>query len=162
MKTCTKCQASKSLEGFYKRSRSPDGREAWCKECRLAHNRKWFSKNKERHSELTRRWYEENREQHLSNSREWYAANRHRKLATTSAREERCKQATPIWVDMTAVQELYRKAQEMTEQTGIPHEVDHIVPLTHEAVCGLNAPANLQILTQEQNRRKANKLVGLD
>jgi hypothetical protein len=161
MKTCTKCQEVKSLDQFYKRS-DRDAYHSWCKSCKHLAGKSWHRRNKERHNELTKRWYEENREQHLSNSREWYAANRHRKLATTSAREERCKQATPIWVDMTAVQELYRRAQEITEQTGIPHEVDHIVPLTHEAVCGLNAPANLQILTQEQNRRKANKLVGLD
>lgn len=162
MKTCTKCQASKPLEGFYKRKRTPDGREAWCKECRLEHNRKWFSRNKERHSELTRRWYEENREQHLINSREWYAANKHRKLATTSAREDRCKNATPVWADMEALQALYKQAKALTEETGVPHEVDHIVPLTHDRVCGLNVPANLQVLTQEQNRRKANKLAGLD
>lgn len=162
MKTCTKCQASKPLEGFYKRKQTPDGREAWCKECRLEHNRKWVSRNKERHSELTRRWYEENREQHLINSREWYAANRHRKLATTSAREDRCKDATPVWADMGALQALYKQAKALTEETGVPHEVDHIVPLTHDRVCGLNVPANLQVLTQEQNRRKANKLAGLD
>jgi len=36
--------------------------------------------------------------------------------------------------------------------------VDHIVPLVHEKVCGLNVPWNLQIITEEENRKKANKV----
>ena len=162
MKTCTKCHDTKELDAFYKRKRTPDGREAWCKVCRLEHNRKWLSSNKDRHRELTQRWYQENKEQHLENSREWYAENKHRKLATTSAREERCREATPPWADRADIQAIYLKAQELTEETGIPHEVDHIVPLTHDLICGLNAPINLQILTREENRRKANKLDHLD
>jgi 5-methylcytosine-specific restriction endonuclease McrA len=41
--------------------------------------------------------------------------------------------------------------------TGIQYEVDHIIPLNHELVCGLNIPENLQIITQEENRKKSNK-----
>lgn len=162
MKTCTKCHNTLSLDSFYKRKRSPDGREAWCKSCRLEHNRKWFSNNKARHRELTQRWYNDNKEQHLQNSKEWYAANKHRKLATTNARDDRCKNATPPWVNMVEIQAVYQKAKAITQATGIPHEVDHIVPITHEAVCGLNAPINLQVIPASENRRKANSIDHLD
>ena len=35
------------------------------------------------------------------------------------------------------------------------HEVDHIIPLIHDLVCGLDVPDNVQILTKAENRRKA-------
>jgi hypothetical protein len=157
LKTCTKCQGAKSLEDFYKRIRTPDGREAWCKVCRLELNRKWFEKNKERHSELTRSWYERNKDQHLANSSKWYAENRHRKLASVTAREKRCVLATPAWADKEAIVAMYEKAKRMTQETGIQHDVDHIVPLRGKLVSGLHTHDNLQVITSAENKRKAAK-----
>lgn len=159
MKTCTKCQTKKPFDGFYKRSRAPDGHEAWCKVCRLDHNRAWLVKNKDRHGELTRSWYERNKEQHLVNSKEWYAANRHRKLATTTAREERCRLATPVWADREAIVALYAQAKRMTQETGVQHDVDHIVPLRGKTVSGLHIPVNLRVIPSPENKRKAAKLL---
>ncbi len=39
----------------------------------------------------------------------------------------------------------------MTSETGIPHEVDHIIPISKG---GLHHQDNLQILTQQENRKK--------
>ena len=36
-------------------------------------------------------------------------------------------------------------------------EIDHIVPLQNEQVCGLHTEHNLQVLSRTANRRKANK-----
>ena len=37
------------------------------------------------------------------------------------------------------------------------HEVDHIIPLVHDKVCGLTVPANCQVITKAANRRKASR-----
>lgn len=155
MKTCTKCQSTKPFDGFYKRKRSPDGHEAWCKVCRLEHNRNWFNANKDKHSKLTRSWYERNKDQHLANSKEWYAANKPRKLATTTARELRCKQATPPWADMESIMRFYIDARNKTQETGIPHDVDHIIPLQGKNVSGLHVATNLRVIPSTENKRKA-------
>jgi hypothetical protein len=39
----------------------------------------------------------------------------------------------------------------------VKHEVDHIIPLIHDLVCGLDVPKNVQTLTKAENRRKASR-----
>lgn len=51
---------------------------------------------------------------------------------------------------------IYEKCQRITKQTGIPHHVDHIIPL---ALGGLHHPSNLQILTAEANLKKGCKII---
>lgn len=52
---------------------------------------------------------------------------------------------------------LHREKQRISAETGVEHVLDHIVPLKHSAVCGLNVPWNLQIITRAQNAAKSNK-----
>lgn len=156
MKTCTKCKSEKPLSEFYKRS-DRDTYHSWCKQCKHQSSKSWNERNKEKHSELNRKWYEENKEHHLSNSKQWYESNKHRKLETTTAREKRCVLATPTWADRELIKELYALAKKLTEQTGIPHEVDHVVPLQGKNVSGLHVENNLQVISAEENRRKSNK-----
>jgi hypothetical protein len=65
--------------------------------------------------------------------------------------------ACPSWVDWKALQAIYREAVRITLQTGIQHDVDHIVPLQSKTVCGLHVPWNMQILTHSENARKGNR-----
>lgn len=74
-------------------------------------------------------------------------------------REERVKRATPPWVDLAAIQVVYAEAARITAATGVPHEVDHIVPLVGRTVCGLHVPWNLRVITAEANRMKSNTLI---
>ena len=156
MKTCTKCKSEKSLSEFYKRS-GTDTYLSWCKQCKRESGKSWNERNKQKHSELNRKWYEENKEHHLANSKQWYESNKHRKLETTTAREKRCVLATPTWADRELIKELYALARKLTEQTGIPHEVDHVVPLQGKSVSGLHVENNLQVISAEEHRRKSNK-----
>ena len=51
---------------------------------------------------------------------------------------------------------IYKRCQELTESTGIPHHVDHIIPLSKG---GEHHPNNLQILTAEQNLKKGDRIL---
>lgn len=51
---------------------------------------------------------------------------------------------------------VYVSARAKTTETGIPHEVDHIIPLKGRNICGLHVPWNLRVVTGEQNKRKRN------
>ena len=74
-------------------------------------------------------------------------------------RRTRKEQASPSWSDtewqMFAISETYKCARLRSDLTGVPHEVDHIVPLQGKTVSGLHVAENLQVLTRTENRQKA-------
>lgn len=63
----------------------------------------------------------------------------------------------PPWADSEAMAALYAQAKRLTTETGIPHHVDHVIPLQGEYVSGLHVETNLQILTGAGNLRKKNR-----
>lgn len=72
-------------------------------------------------------------------------------------RVARKKQATPAWADNKAILVFYHEAARLTKETGIPHDVDHIVPLQSRLVCGLHVEHNMQVLTADVNKSKGNR-----
>ena len=158
-KICTKCNREfVAKDNFYKKFSSKDGFDPWCKECFLNKNRRWVKENRDYHLKLTESWYERNKEKHLSNSKRIYNLNKPRKLLDYYRREKRTSQATPLWVDKKDLLKIYKEAKKIRDETGIKYEVDHIIPLVHDQICGLNVPWNLQIIPEEENRKKANKI----
>ena len=51
----------------------------------------------------------------------------------------------------------YLLTKEREELTKIKWEVDHIIPLQGERVCGLHWYPNIQVIPQYENRSKGNK-----
>lgn len=65
--------------------------------------------------------------------------------------------ASPPWMtaeDWQAITEIYIAARKLSEETGVAHEVDHIVPLQGRNVSGLHVAWNLRPITAAQNRAK--------
>ena len=120
-----------------------------------------------------RRYYERNKEAVKARAssrpleKQCEYRNKHRRenpenyriLANT--RRRRHRQATPAWLtkeQRNDIKQLYIEARKLTKLTGDKYEVDHIVPLINDDVCGLHVPWNLQVLTKDQNLRKSNKI----
>lgn len=60
------------------------------------------------------------------------------------------------WSNRRKILLFYRLAQRLSMETGVEHEVDHIVPLQGRLVSGLHVEANLQVILKTENRRKFN------
>lgn len=92
-------------------------------------------------------------------SREYRLRNPDKCRARCKGYQERKRGAAPPWLtveDLRAMESVYAEAQRRTEETGVPHEVDHIYPLNGVASCGLHVPWNLQVLPAAENRSKSN------
>lgn len=71
------------------------------------------------------------------------------------------KHATPPWLskeDLANTRLFYQQAKLLTQQTGVQHHVDHIIPLSGDDVSGLHVPWNLQVLVWEENVKKSNRV----
>lgn len=75
---------------------------------------------------------------------------------SSAAYEARKLNATPKWADKLEISKIYTKAQQLTRETGIQYNVDHIVPLKSKFVCGLHVPINLEPIPAAINKAKSN------
>jgi len=113
----------------------------------LAKRKEWGAANKERIAELNRRWR---------------LANPDRDRALGNRKRARKLHATPPWLtdaDHDRIFAIYAEAQKMTRESGVEHQVDHIVPLQGRNVCGLHIPENLRVVPAVVNFKKNNQFI---
>ncbi len=143
-----------------------------CVECKRAGSRrakaKSYQKDTARHREESRiaqaakrasgtDWGTRNPEAFAAMKSAWKRNNRDKVRASAIRRKAVLLRAQPSWLTEShraQIAEFYRLAVDMTETTGIPHEVDHIFPLQGKVVCGLHVPWNLRVITAEKNNRR--------
>lgn len=149
----------------------------------LERNKRWHENNREKvkagrrkrakqHAEAQRAYRAANPDKAIDTRRKWQRANpdkcaelnrRHRKkypekgAAQRRVYEARKQKAVPSWFEKTKVAKVYAKARELSRWWGLDLEVDHVVPLHSDIVCGLHCFANLQILEAGLNASKGNR-----
>jgi hypothetical protein len=79
-------------------------------------------------------------------------------LARTRKRQAQKLQRTPAW-DPHAhlIIAKYQLANMLSQASGIPHHVDHIIPLQGKKVSGLHVFSNLRVIPGSDNVKKSNK-----
>lgn len=132
---CSCCKGRKPADNFDRTTlvrSARKGTSGWCKQCQRR-NRKNNIKRK--------------------------AAKGKRKFVEMLAQmgSKRIKRVTPPWSDLKAIAAVYAERDRLTEKTGVPHHVDHIIPIKGERVTGLHVAANLRVIPATENIRKNNK-----
>lgn len=79
--------------------------------------------------------------------------------ARNMLRRQLVRARAPKWLSIQAkvdMAKIYQEAARLSKVTGVPHHVDHVVPLQGRTVSGLHVPWNLQVIPAKQNLSKHN------
>lgn len=131
------------------------------KEHRARYYKEWCKANRDKKRSNQKRYVENNKDKVREYKREWLRRNPEI-LAERSKAYRRKVNKRPAW-QTKYVKEfvaIRKKARSMSRETGIQHDVDHIIPLVNTKVCGLNVPWNLQIIPRSDNNAKSNRWDG--
>ena len=175
-KTCASCKIFMLTDGNFLKLKTRY--HSWCNSCRKAKKKEWYDSNSEYARQVAKDWHHANyskcKDRKVKTATEWiknnpekykefarkcYENNKEKAFAHSAKYRASKRQAVPKWLNaemQEQIESLFRKAKELTIKTGIPHEVDHIIPLRGKKVSGLHVPWNLQVLTQFENRSKKN------
>lgn len=128
-----------------------------------ANDKAWRNANVEVRRQSDREYAAANSERAVERVRLWRLANPDKvpaqRRADTARRRAQIKRACPAWADHDRIAEIYREADRLTRETGVPHDVDHKIPIAGRAVCGLHVHTNLRAISASENRRKSIKVV---
>lgn len=183
---CTGCGLDLPPESFRKaRAARPTMKKGRCKKCESACTMAWNKANpekvkknlaKHRPQSLIRmaKWNRANRAYLTEYMRGYRENNRERVNEINAAsqkkyrekrrpynteRQVRRRAQVASWANLDAIRAIYVECRRLTKETGIPHHVDHIIPLNGKNVSGLHVETNLQILMASENCRKRNTVM---
>lgn len=124
--------------------------------------KRYYENNKDSCLARVQRWAEKNIDKANNNKKRWSKNNPEKVKEVTLRGRIRRKECQPKWLTADHKKEIktiHNLAKTLTIETGVPHEVDHIIPVQGENVCGLTVPWNLRVVTRKENKKKVNKLI---
>lgn len=160
---CTECIKIRTSDPEFKAKMAKKSLELWYKDKdkRREIIKKSNRKHKDKLNAKSKAWRAKNPDKFKLSGKKSRIKRYPLILANNAQRRAMRLQATPNWltsIHKAQIQEFYDIAIARNMQTGIKHDVDHIIPLIHNDVVGLHVPWNLQVLTRRENRIKSNKL----
>lgn len=178
MKSCIKCNESKSLCSFSRDKNRKDGLYVYCKACtKVMHKEHYIRnydsinarvanyamKNPDKVAAAKAEWQKDNPEKVKESTKRYSKLNPHKVLARTNKRRASKLNATPSWLTEEhhkQMADMYWLAKDLEAISGEKYHVDHIIPLQGKTVCGLHVPWNLQVLPADINVSKGTTYTG--
>lgn len=111
---------------------------------------KWRSDN----PDYTKQCYAKHRDVWIARSNQWQRDNPTKVAQRNRLRATSHRRSKPLWANQEAMDLIYTKRDELNALWGTKFQVDHIVPLQGDSVCGLHCEDNLQLLEKSLNCEK--------
>jgi hypothetical protein len=157
-KACYSCLRFKPFEEFYNCKNSYDKKLNQCKECNINKGQSYRESNREKERVRNRKYGRQNAQVVHARVNKWRKNNPGKERAKNRLRDARKLQASPPWAQTQLMRKEmlahYLHAEWLASVTGEVFHVDHIIPLQSDFVCGLHVPANLMVLSAEDNHSK--------
>lgn len=135
--------------------------------------REWYERNKELAKERAKAWHlanpekvaqknkiykTKNKQKITEYNKQWWFENKDKRATYEAKRRATILQRTPYWdPDAHLIVAKYQLAAMLSQASGVPHHVDHIIPLQGRKVSGLHVFSNLRVIPGSDNVKKSNK-----
>lgn len=155
MKVCCSCKLNLKSSSFYMAHSNYDWLSSRCKSCCYKYQEDYYSRPevKKRERAAKAKYQNENKDR-LKEYRSEYVKRpevKARVRAYSKSFSRRLRVCCPPWQSRSDVVNFYKSVK----GTGL--EVDHIVPIKSDLVCGLHCIDNFQLLTRSENASKGNR-----
>lgn len=184
-KICSMCNEYKDISLFRKDSSKKDGVGSYCKPCGAKKSSAWYVKNTEKaklkvkeyrennlekcngyvhkytvseKGKATKKaWAEKNKSKRKEISAKYASANKWKILSNVRKRQAAKIMAIPKWANESRISSIYLAVKCLNDFKIEKYQVDHIVQLQSDTVCGLHCEENLAIVTEKYNKSKGNR-----